>query len=281
MRRPEIDGLRGIAILAVVLSHIDKDLLSNGHLGVDIFYVISGFVITHSLVGRSQESASEFFIGFYNRRIKRLFPALFFCVAITMLFSLIVIPPNSQLFEVYIRTAISSLFGLSNFVLLEEATDYLGASAALNPFTHTWSLGVEEQFYLIFPVVVWFSVIRNNPAKEYRSFLIVSGIAFTLSLLTYIWLSTKSPIHAFYMMPARLWELSAGALTYTLQIKFTSWRPADSNLVKISAILSFILIVLILASSNLETHQSLSTVGVTLLTVILITSARSNSITLN
>ena len=145
--RPEIDGLRGLAVLAVVINHLNHNWLEGGFLGVDIFFVISGYVITASINGRLNQPLGMFLGEFYRRRVQRLAPALITCVAITgLLTCLFVTDPSSSLI-----TGATALFGVSNIYLLQESTNYFGLDASLNTFTQTWSLGIEEQFYLVFP----------------------------------------------------------------------------------------------------------------------------------
>ncbi len=156
--RPEIDGLRAFAVVAVIINHFNKEILPGGYLAVDIFFVISGFVITSSLYQRPSKNFKDFISGFYERRIKRLVPALSIFVLITsILICLFDANPGFSL-----RTGLASLFGLSNLYLLNESTNYFAQSTDLNVFAHTWSLGVEEQFYFLFPFVIWFSGFGNN-----------------------------------------------------------------------------------------------------------------------
>jgi peptidoglycan/LPS O-acetylase OafA/YrhL len=137
--RPEIDGIRAFAVTAVIINHFSKELLPSGYLGVDIFFVISGFVITSSLAGRPSENFRDFLVGFYTRRIKRLVPALVLFVLITSILICLFNPyPDASL-----KTGITSLFGLSNLYLLRQSTDYFSLSTELDAFTHTWSLGVK------------------------------------------------------------------------------------------------------------------------------------------
>jgi peptidoglycan/LPS O-acetylase OafA/YrhL len=147
--RPEIDGLRAIAVIAVIINHISKDALPSGHLGVDIFFVISGFVITRSLLSRDEPSLGSFLSTFYARRFKRILPALVLCVLLTSLAICAVAPyPGASL-----ATGMAALLGVSNLYLYANTTDYFSLSADLNAFLQTWSLGVEEQFYVLFPLV--------------------------------------------------------------------------------------------------------------------------------
>ena len=143
--RPEIDGLRAFAVAAVIINHFNKDILPGGYLGVDIFFVISGYVITSSLFERPSKDFRDFISGFYSRRVKRLVPAL----SVFVLTTSIAICLFNSLPAVSLQTGLTSLFGLSNLYLLWQSTDYFAHSAEINVFTHTWSLGVEEQFYIV------------------------------------------------------------------------------------------------------------------------------------
>lgn len=135
--RPEIDGLRAFAVVAVIINHFNKDLLPSGYLGVDIFFVISGYVITSSLAGRQSRNFLDFLTGFYARRIKRLMPALVVFILITSALIRLFNPDPGSALDLGWR----SLFGISNIKLYQTSTDYFAQSTALNPFTHTWSLG--------------------------------------------------------------------------------------------------------------------------------------------
>jgi peptidoglycan/LPS O-acetylase OafA/YrhL len=208
---PEIDGLRAVAVIAVIINHLDKRLLPSGHLGVDIFFVISGYVITASLAKRGETSFVDLLAGFYVRRVKRLVPALAVSVFVTaVLVSLVNASPAASL-----KTGVAALFGASNVYLYLEATDYFGSSAALNVFTHTWSLGVEEQYYLTFPLVVWLTGLGRR-ANGLTIFAWAVGLSSVAALLLFMHLSKTNPAAAFYLMPARLWELGTGCLMYVL-----------------------------------------------------------------
>ena len=137
-------------MVAVIINHFNKDLLPSGYLGVDIFFVISGYVITASLAGRESKNFLDFLTGFYERRIKRLVPALVVFVLVTSVLISFFNPDPGGALEIGWK----SLFGVSNISLYGSSTDYFAQSTELNPFTHTWSLGVEEQFYLLFPFLI-------------------------------------------------------------------------------------------------------------------------------
>src|SRR5690625_4326037 len=154
---PAIDGLRAIAVLAVLIYHLDAAFLPGGFAGVDVFFVISGYVVARSLVSRSGESFGQFLMGFYSRRIRRIVPALILCLLVTALFTVLFIP-DSWLSSTTHQVGLYAFFGLSNFALVWFQDDYFSPRAEFNPFVHTWSLGVEEQFYFVFPLLIflWF-----------------------------------------------------------------------------------------------------------------------------
>ena len=154
--RPDIDGLRAIAVLAVIASHLPEKFLPSGFLGVDVFFAISGFVVTASLLGQRRTKLRHLYVGFLARRVKRLLPALTVCVGVTCFFVLATDPfPRHS-----IQTGLAALFGFANVVLFFFELDYFSPSSIFNAFTHTWSLGVEEQFYVVFPMFAWLFYFR-------------------------------------------------------------------------------------------------------------------------
>jgi len=208
--RPEIDGLRALAVIAVIINHTNANRLPSGYLGVDIFFVISGFVVTSSLANHRQESARDFFLGFYARRVKRLVPALLVFVVITSgLISLFDPDPGEAL-----GLGIRALFGIANLNLYAGATDYFAKATEFNPFTHTWSLGVEEQFYLLLPGLIWFSGFGRSGGKGDRQLQGLMTILSVASLVAFLYLYPRDQPGAYFLMPARLWELGAGCLLF-------------------------------------------------------------------
>ena len=214
--RKDINGLRAIAVIAVIINHIDKDFLQSGYLGVDIFFVISGFVITSSIFNRKELDIRQFFLGFYERRIKRLIPALIIFNLITSFIVVLVIDnPGYQL-----RTSIASLIGVSNIYLLSQSTDYFASSVTLNPFLHTWSLSIEAQFYLIFPFLAWFTGFSRREKSGEKNFLFVITFLSISSFIFYIYLNIINPSKAYFLLQTRFWEISIGCIIFLLRNKF-------------------------------------------------------------
>ena len=153
--RKDIDGLRFIAVLAVVINHLNNKILPMGYLGVDIFFVISGYVISMSILNSKVISLKSFLISFFNKRVKRILPALIFYVLITGILTSFVVPiPGPSL-----KTGIFSMVGISNFFLYSQSIDYFASESYLNTFTNTWSLSVEEQ---LTQVLVWGNASNLN-----------------------------------------------------------------------------------------------------------------------
>ena len=201
-RLEEIDGLRAIAVLAVVVFHLEKQYLPLGYLGVDVFFAISGYVITKSILERMDAgifTINDFFMG----RAKRLLPALAAMVIVSIIVAAMLIPGRAPL-----ATGAAALVGISNILLWYVGHDYFAAAAEWNPLTHTWSLGLEEQFYLIFPFIML--LVRGSRGAT----VLVLGGATLTSLAFYLGLWTDYQTTVFYLMPFRLWELLGGALIY-------------------------------------------------------------------
>lgn len=201
--RAEIDGLRSIAVLPVMLFHGGIAGFSGGFVGVDVFFVISGYLITSLILG--EMSRGEFtLLGFYERRARRILPALFLVIACCLPIAwLWMLPPELQEFG---RSVMAVLLFLSNFLFFQEA-GYFGPNVDLMPLIHTWSLAVEEQFYLLYPLFLMI-LFRFGTAS------IASLLSFMalLSLLLSGFFSASMPDFAFYLLPTRAWELFFGAL---------------------------------------------------------------------
>ncbi|WOI52419.1 acyltransferase family protein [Parvularcula sp. LCG005] len=201
--RLDIDGLRSIAVLPVVLYHAGLGL-PGGFVGVDVFFVISGFLIT-GIVARDIEEKRFTFANFMERRIRRLFPALFAVLALTTLMAAIVLIPSD--FVDYAKSLIATCLYVSNIHFYMEI-GYFTEAAHLKPLLHTWSLAVEEQFYLFLPVTM--VVLYKFFPKAIRLGVLI--VATVLSLLLSIWGTAEHASAAFYLLPTRAWELLLGGL---------------------------------------------------------------------
>jgi len=267
--RPEIDGLRAFAVLAVIANHFNNDILPGGYLGVDIFFVISGYVITSSLAGRNYVNFIDFLKAFYIRRLKRLVPALVVMVLITSVLICLFNPePGAAL-----KTGGTALFGFSNLYLFKQSTDYFADSTSLNPFTHTWSLGVEEQFYLLFPFLIWFSGFARKTVNGARNlFLLVSTLTI-ISFICFLALNKVNQPAAYFLMPPRFWEMAVGCLMF---IGFRKHSSIEQTLEKIPPILaiSAVFIVMLLPNNSLIE----STLFVVILTVVLIVCIKKGTL---
>lgn len=202
--RPDIDGLRTLAVVPVVLFHAGFSAFSGGFVGVDVFFVISGYLITGLLLKDAAEGRYSI-LGFYDRRIRRIFPALFTVIVATLAAGAIVMLPSELI--ALSRSALSAVAFYSNFYAWSE-TRYFGAQPFENPLLHTWSLAVEEQFYILWPLA-----IALLARKRWRRFLLPVTLAATLaSFVMAVLLVDFSQKTAFYMFPPRAWELFLGAI---------------------------------------------------------------------
>ncbi|WP_422048143.1 acyltransferase family protein [Shimia sp.] len=210
--RREIDGLRAVAVLPVILFHAGFSLFGGGYVGVDIFFVISGYLITSILIGELEQGAFSI-LRFYERRARRILPALFFVMLACLPFAYMWMLP-SQL-EDFANSVIAVVFFVSNVMFWQES-GYFDAAAELKPLLHTWSLAVEEQYYLIFPV---FLLLAWRIGRTKVFWLIVAIAVVSLLLSEWGWRSFASA--NFYLAPTRAWELLAGSICAFLTVGHT------------------------------------------------------------
>jgi peptidoglycan/LPS O-acetylase OafA/YrhL len=201
--RTDIDGLRAVAILPILLFHAGVSALAGGFVGVDIFFVISGFLIT-SIIVREIDGERFSLIEFYRRRVVRIFPALFVVCALSLAWGAWRLLPSE--FERLAHSTMAALAFASNIHFWLVA-DYFAPEAELMPLLHTWSLGVEEQFYIFFPLAM---LLVARFAR--RWLLPLLAIAAALSFAGGWFVALQSPVAAFYLLPVRAWELLAGSL---------------------------------------------------------------------
>ena len=214
--RPDIEGLRGIAILLVLLFHAGLPWTPGGFVGVDVFFVISGFLITGKLWRESQQPGGLNITRFYAWRIRRLLPAALVAVALISLVGLLLAAPLDRS-ELAADGAASAL-SLANMRFI-GSVDYFAATTSPSPFLHFWSLSVEEQFYLVWPALIVLLTWRGGSSRRLIVALLIGVVAsFALS----IWLTDTSPARAFYLLPTRVWQLGVGGLLALVGVMGTS-----------------------------------------------------------
>lgn len=201
--RADIDGLRAIAVLAVVIFHLDVVGFEGGFVGVDVFFVISGFLIT-SIIKRNHDSGTFSFRDFYARRVRRLLPPLVATVAVSMVFAALLFTP--YIMVGFAKSAAAALFSLSNIVFFAES-GYWDSASELKPLLHTWSLGVEEQFYLLWPALV----IGLLSLGRWISFWVSLALITVLGAALCVWYTHINASAAFYLLPFRVFQFSLGA----------------------------------------------------------------------
>lgn len=202
--RKDIDGLRAVAVGGVVIYHAFPSLLTGGFVGVDVFFVISGFLITSIIA--SQAEAGKFSIaGFYERRFRRILPALAFMLAVTTLASVVILPPDEL--KQYGQSLLS-VAGFASNVLFWHEGGYFDGPAGDKPLLHTWSLAVEEQFYIVWPLIAA-GLVALGHRRLLKQFV---WAAILISLAASEFAVRQWPTQAFYLIPYRAWELGFGAL---------------------------------------------------------------------
>ena len=226
----QIQGLRALAALLVTLFH--AKWISGGFIGVDIFYVISGFLITGLLLREIERTGTINFKEFYARRFKRLLPTSFFVLLVTAVASWLLIPATMR--SSLGRDIIAASLYVSNYLFAWWQADYQNLDATPSPVIHYWSLAVEEQFYLIWPLLILFFFIAATKFKKKILLTLLVATVTALSFVFSIYQTETSPIWAFYSLPTRAWELGLGALLVLLP-------PIKTK--KLVGLLGFILII--------------------------------------
>lgn len=199
--RPDIDGLRAVAVMPVLFFHAGIPWFPGGFVGVDVFFVISGYLITTIIAQEIREGRFSLW-RFYERRLRRIAPALLVVCAATVPFAWAWMTPNE--FDDYAQSLFATALSVSNFLFWKEV-DYFAAAAELKPLLHTWSLAIEEQFYVVLPLLL----LLVRPLG--RAFAVIAVLAI-LSFGATFWLSAMDDAANFYLLPTRFWELAVGAL---------------------------------------------------------------------
>lgn len=202
--RADIDGLRAVAVMLVLTFHLGFDFLRGGFIGVDVFFVISGYLITRNIMTEYQ-SGTFTFNDFYFRRAKRILPALFFTICFSVVFGFLLLSPEHM--ARLGKAVMCATFSVSN-ILFKNESGYFDTASDSKPLLHTWSLGVEEQFYFVWPVLLLFLMARKKPALIFLVLLLLFVVFFALSEAAL----HKSQNAAFYLMPYRFFEFLIGAL---------------------------------------------------------------------
>ncbi len=210
--RSDVEGLRAVAVLAVVLHHAGVPGLSGGYVGVDVFFVLSGFLITGLLHRELQRSGRIALGSFYARRARRLLPAAVLVLLVTVLASAVLLPPL-QARQVALDGVAAAVYA-ANYRFAVASTDYLSPETAPSPLQHYWSLGVEEQFYLAWPLLLVLAVWAARRSRLLGRVLVVAGLAglVVASFAASVVLTSLSQPWAFFSLPSRAWELGAGAI---------------------------------------------------------------------
>ena len=234
-----IDAIRALAVLVVWLFHLNPNLFPGGYVGVDIFFVVSGYVITLSIFRDIEKNNNFNLFKFYKKRFFRIFPALFFLIISTFIFYLFF----GYLFELnYVsKIGIASLFGISNIFYIYLKSDYF-LENELNPFLHTWSLGVEEQFYFMYPLIISSTLLLSSYFyKKKINFLLILTFVF-LIILSFLcfYLFQNTTLGNFYSPLSRFWELLIGCLLFLV---FENKKINFNKIIIFTAIILFFFII--------------------------------------
>ena len=201
--RKEIDGLRALAVIPVVLFHAGFDVISGGYVGVDIFFVISGYLIS-SIILEDKVAGAFCLVKFYERRVRRIFPALFVVVAVCIPIGWLLLLPGDV--HDFSRSVVALVIFSTNIFFWFD-TDYFTTAAELKPLLHTWSLAVEEQFYVLFPLLIITSWSLGR-----RWVLVILSFIGLVSLVVADWGAYNKPVATYFLLPTRAWELVLGSL---------------------------------------------------------------------
>lgn len=240
--RPDIDGLRAIAVLPVIFFHAGFDWISGGFIGVDVFFVISGFLIT-SIIYEEITAGSFTFANFYERRARRILPPLYFTLLVTLPLSWFLLIPDA--FIAYAESLIGVIFFSSNLVFWSQL-NYFSPAAETIPLLHTWSLAIEEQYYIFFPFILL--LLRQ---RSHKPILIILCSLLVLSFGICVFGAIFKPSANYYLLPSRFWELLIGSIAAI----FLKHDIIKRELTTKASVLSFTGLIIILLSNFLITEE--------------------------
>ncbi len=263
--RSEIDGLRALAVVSVLLYHFFPNLMPSGYLGVDIFFVISGYLITNHIINLDYKDNFEILRQFYSRRVKRLFPALFVFLLITT--SVLIFILLNHDFKKYISSLIAVKTFWANFYFWRDG-GYFGGNDQLKPLLHTWSLSVEEQFYLFYPTFILFALYIKKKINLSLIFFITLLMIISFIFWGYLnYIGGQNP--AFFLLPTRIWQFCLGGFFALLHFNKNFELKKNHN------ILIFLSFLIVLIGLMFQIGKQIQTVLVSLGTGVLIFSTLS------
>ncbi len=269
--RPHLDGLRAVAVYLVVLFHAGSSQFSGGYIGVDVFFVLSGFLVTQLLLRDITAQGSIRFGRFYSRRFRRLLPAAFVVLIVTALVFTAIAAPADVVSAV--GSFRSAFLYVTNWYFIHSSTGYFGADISQNPVLHFWSLAVEEQFYLVWPLMlggIFFFTRRMERDRQMRAIVTIVGAGAVASVALALALRSSNPNRAYYGTDTRAYELLAGALI-ALVPAFISTAQRFRRPTRLASLTSVIAVVL-LATSWIHLDAIERGVAVTVVAFVLIVS---------
>jgi len=243
--RPDIEGMRGIAVLLVVLFHSGVPGFGGGFIGVDVFFALSGYLITGIILNEITKRGKLSFRNFYARRARRLLPAAGLVVVSTLVLMLLMYSPL-ELGKYASWASYTSLYA-SNYMFMRDASNYFASDVTRNPYLHTWSLAVEEQFYLFWPALIALTLIAT---KSRRQLAVVLTVMSAVSLAFCIWLTNYRAPWAFFGLPTRAWEFGLGGLGCMVPAEYLVRRKS------LTAAVGWIGFAAVLAGSVVFTSQT-------------------------
>ncbi len=268
--RNDIDGLRAVAVLPVILFHAGFETFSGGYVGVDVFFVISGFLIT-TIILNEKEKGTYSIVNFYERRARRILPALFLVMFLSLIFAwFFLFPKDMKDFS----QSLASVSLFSSNILFWSETGYWGAANELKPLLHTWSLAVEEQYYLLFPLLIT-AIWRFGKNYIFYSLIGIALISLSLAQLG----SSQYPTATFFLLPTRGWELAIGALVSYNFIYQRRENKSSKILNNLLSLVGFMMIVYAIFVFDEKTpFPSLYTLLPTIGTALIILYSSSNTL---